>query len=327
MKLGLSPLQGQASFDETLRECERAEAAGFDSVWLGEHHNNPILHPAPLIGLAAIASRTQHILLGTGVLLLPLYHPMMVAEEGAMVDMISGGRLILGVGAGYAPEEFAAFGNSLKERGGRMEEGTVLLRRLWTEEKVTHHGKFYRVDGATVAPRPVQRPRPPIWFGAWAEPAIRRAARLGDAWFVGPSASLTEIAPSARMYRDACLENGKGEGDVALFRYVFVAKSVKEAIDTAGDAFIQAFERMYFRWPHPVVKRPQGRLTIEQLAEDRIILGDPKTCVEELSRFRKSLNVKHLVCRFSVPGISREACERSFDLFTRQVMPVLRSAE
>src|SRR6266480_2787138 len=141
MKIGLSPLQGQASFEETLRECERAEAAGFDSVWLGEHHNNPILHPAPLIGLAAIASRTQHILLGTGVLLLPLYHPMMVAEEGAMVDMISGGRLILGVGAGYAPEEFAAFGNSLKERGGRMEEGTVLLRRLWTEEKVTHHGK------------------------------------------------------------------------------------------------------------------------------------------------------------------------------------------
>src|SRR2546430_16470534 len=100
MKIGLSPLQGQASFEETLRECERAEAAGFDSIWLGEHHNNPILHPAPLIGLAAIASRTRRIHLGTGVLLLPLYHPVMVAEEGAMVDMISGGRLILGIGAG-----------------------------------------------------------------------------------------------------------------------------------------------------------------------------------------------------------------------------------
>lgn len=133
MKIGLSPLQGQSSFDETLRECERAEAAGFDSVWLGEHHNNPILHPAPLIGLAAVASRTTRIHLGTGVLLLPLYHPMLVAEEGAMVDMISGGRLILGVGAGYAPEEFAAFGYSLKERGSRMEEGAALLSRLWTE--------------------------------------------------------------------------------------------------------------------------------------------------------------------------------------------------
>ena len=133
MKIGLSPLQGQASFDETLRECEHAEAAGFDSVWLGEHHNNPILHPAPLIGLAAIASRTTRVKLGTGVLLLPLYHPMMVAEEGAMVDMISGGRLILGIGAGYAPEEFSAFGYSLKERGSRLEEGASLLCRLWTE--------------------------------------------------------------------------------------------------------------------------------------------------------------------------------------------------
>src|SRR5512146_2033423 len=123
MKIGLSPLQGQVCFDETLGECERAEAAGFDSVWLGEHHNNPILHPAPLIGLAAIASRTTRVKLGTGVLLLPLYHPMMVAGEGAMVDMISGGRLILGIGAGYAPEEFSAFGCSLKERGSRMEDG------------------------------------------------------------------------------------------------------------------------------------------------------------------------------------------------------------
>jgi len=325
MKIGLSPLQGQASFEETLRECERAEAAGFDSIWLGEHHNNPILHPAPLIGLAAIASRTRRIHLGTGVLLLPLYHPVMVAEEGAMVDMISGGRLILGIGAGYAPEEFAAFGYSLKERGSKLDESAALLHRLWTEENVTHHGRHYRVDNATVAPRPVQRPRPPIWFGAWAEPAIRRAARLGDAWFVGPSANLDEIAPCARMYRKACAENGKGEGEVSLFRYVFVARSKNEAISAAGGPFIQAFESMYFRWPHPVVKRPQAQLTIERLAHNRIILGNAKTCVDEINRFRSELNVKHLVCRFSVPGIPRETCEMSLNLFMREVMPALRA--
>jgi probable F420-dependent oxidoreductase len=325
MKIGLSPLQGQASFEETLRECERAEAAGFDSVWLGEHHNNPVLYPAPLIGLAAVASRTRSIRLGTGVLLLPLYHPLMVAEEGAMVDMISGGRLILGVGAGYAPEEFAAFGYSLKERGSRLEESASLLHRLWTEENVTHRGKHYQVDNATVAPRPVQRPRPPIWFGAWAEPAIRRAARLGDAWFVGPSANLNEIAPSARLYQEACREAGKGEGIVALFRYVFVASSTKEAISMAGSPFIEAFERMYFRWPHPVVKRPAGQLTIERLAEDRIILGDPRTCIKEIIRFQRELGAEHLVCRFSVPGIPRQACQTSLDLFTREVMPTLRA--
>jgi len=323
MKIGLSPLQGQASFDETLRECERAETAGFDSVWFGEHHNNPILHPAPLIALAAVASRTRRIQLGTGVLLLPLYHPMMVAEEGAMVDMISGGRLILGIGAGYAPEEFAAFGYSLKERGSRLEESAALLHRLWTEHKVTHQGKHFQLENATVAPRPVQQPRPPIWFGAWAEPAIRRAARLGDAWFVGPSANLNEITPCARLYQKACSDTGKGDGEVALFRYVFVARSKNEAISAAGDPFIQAFERMYFRWPHPVVKRPAGQLTIERLADGRIVLGDPKTCVDEINRFRRELNVRHLICRFSVPGIPREACERSLDLFTREVMPAL----
>ena len=324
MKIGLSPLQGQASFEETLRECERAEAAGFDSIWLGEHHNNPVLYPAPLIGLAAVASRTRSIGLGTGVLLLPLYHPVMVAEEGAMVDVISGGRLILGVGAGYAPEEFAAFGCSLKERGSRLEESASLLHRLWSEENVTHRGKHYQVDHATIMPRPVQRPRPPIWFGAWAEPAIRRAARLGDAWFVGPSANLNEIAPCVRLYENACREIGKGGGEVALFRYVFVASSTKEAISAAGEPFIQAFERMYFRWPHPVVKRPAGHLTIERLAEDRIIFGDPATCVKEIIRFRNELSAKNLVCRFSVPGISRDACQTSLDLFTREVMPALR---
>src|SRR5215472_8069612 len=237
MKIGLSPLQGQTGFEETLRECKRAEAAGFDSIWLGEHHNNPVLYPAPLIGLATVASRTRRIRLGTGVLLLPLYHPVMVAEEGAMVDMISGGRLILGIGAGYAPEEFAAFGYSLKERGSRLEEGASLLHRLWTEENVTHRGKYYQIDNATISPRPVQQPRPPIWFGAWVEPAISRAARLGDAWFVGPSANLNEIAPSARLYQQACKELGKASSEVALFRYVFVASSTKEAIDLAGAAF------------------------------------------------------------------------------------------
>ena len=323
MKLGLSPLQGTDSFEETIRECERAEEAGFDSVWLGEHHNNPVLYPAPLLGLAAIAARTSRVSLGTGVLLLPLYHPMCVAEEGAMVDMISGGRLILGVGAGYAPEEFAAFGLSVKQRGSRLEEGAALLRRLWTETGVTHHGRYYHVEGATVGPRPVQRPAPPIWFGAWTAPAIERAARLGDAWLAGPSAALSELSSCVAAYRQQRAELGKDAGTIAAFRYVFVAGTAEEALEIAGGSFIRAFEDMYFRWPHPVVKRPAGELTIERLAENRIILGDPDACVREISRFRQEIGLDHLVCRFSVPGISRDASMASLDLFAREVMPAL----
>lgn len=323
MKLGLSPLQAGNDFEETIQECERAEAAGFDSVWLGEHHNSVTLYPAPLIGLAAIAGRTRRLRLGTGVLLLPLYHPLAVAEEAAMVDVISGGRLILGVGAGYAPEEFSAFGVSITERGSRMDEAVALIHRLWSEENVTHAGRHYRLTNATVGPRPVQRPRPPIWFAAWVEPAIRRAGRLGDAWLGGPSAKLDELAACVRLYREARLAAGRGAeaSDVALMRYVFVAESLERARAIAGAPFIRSFEATYFRWPHPVVKRPAGPLTIERLAEDRIILGDFASCLEQIQRFRTALGLTHLICRISAPGIPREAARASLDLFTREVMP------
>jgi probable F420-dependent oxidoreductase len=325
MKLGLSPLQAGGTFEDTIQECERAEAAGFDSVWLGEHHNSQTLYPTPLLGLAAIASRTRRLRLGTGVLLLPLYHPLAVAEEAAMVDVISGGRLILGIGAGYAPEEFAAFGVSIKERGTRMDEAVPLIHRLWSEDKVTHQGRHYRVTGAAVGPRPVQRPRPPIWFAGWVEPAIRRAARLGDAWLGGPSAKLDELATCIRLYREAREAAGRdvGGGDVALMRYVFVAESPERAHAIAGAAFIRSFEATYFRWPHPVVKRPVGELTSERLAQDRLILGDPASCIAQLRRFQQTLGLTYLVCRISAPGIPRAAARASLDLFTREVMPAL----
>lgn len=325
MHVGLSPLQSGGDFDATIAECERAEAAGFDSVWLGEHHNSILLYPAPLVGLAAIAARTRRVRLGTGVLLLPLYHPLAVAEEAAMVDVISRGRLILGVGAGYAPEEFAAFGVSIKERGSRLDEAVPLIHRLWTEDGVTHAGRHYRIEGATLRPQPVQEPRPPMWFAGWVGPALRRAGRLGDAWLGGPSAKLDELAACTRMYRDARRAAGRGDGgEVALMRYVFVAESLERARAVAGDAFIRSFEATYFRWPHPVVKRPPGDLSIERLAEDRIILGDPASCARQIERFGRELGLTHLICRMSVAGIPADASRASMELFTREVMPALR---
>ena len=328
MHFGLSPLQSGGDFDATIAECERAEAAGFDSVWLGEHHDSALLYPAPLIGLAAIASRTRRVRLGTGVLLLPLYHPLVVAEEAAMVDVISGGRLILGVGAGYAPEEFAAFGVSMKERGSRLDEAVPLIRRLWSEEKVSHEGRHYRIGGATLSPRPVQRPRPPIWFAGWVEPALRRAGRLGDGWLGGPSAKLDDLAGCVRCYREARTAAGRDAagGEVALIRYVFVAESLERARAVAGAAFIRSFEETYFRWPHPVVKRPPGELAIERLSEDRIILGDPASCIRQIARFQQELGLTHLVCRMSVAGIPAAAARVSMELFTREVIPALKGA-
>jgi alkanesulfonate monooxygenase SsuD/methylene tetrahydromethanopterin reductase-like flavin-dependent oxidoreductase (luciferase family) len=226
------------------------------------------------------------------------------------------------VGLGYREVEFDAFKVPKGQRLRRFEECLEIVKRLWTEDKVSVETDVCTLANVTLTCRPVQKPHPPIWFAANNDAAVRRAARLGDAWFVGPSANLAEIAPCARLYKEACSATGGGE--IALFRYVFVASSTPQAISAAGDPFIQAFESMYFRWPHPVVKRPAGKLTIERLAENRIILGDPKTCVQEIERFRQELGLTHLVCRFSVPGIPREACATSLDLFTREVIPALR---
>ena len=321
MHVGLSPLQAGGNFENTIQECERAEALGFDSIWLGEHHNNAFLYPTPLIGLAAIASRTRRLRLGTAVLLLPLYHPVAVAEEGAMLDMISGGRLILGVGAGYAPEEFAAFGLTTAQRGSRLEEGVSLLRRLWTEEHVTHTGHHYHVTDVTIGPRPTQHPRPPIWFAGWAEPAIRRAARLGDAWIGGPSARLDEIVTCVKLFQDA--RQDTDSVDIALLRYVFVADSLEDAYGIAGKPFLNFFENTYFQWPHPVVKRPEGTIDIPRLAEDRIIMGTPQQCIDQIKRFRDELGLTHLICRISAPGIPRDAARASLERFAQDVLPAI----
>src|SRR5207253_7122609 len=128
-----------------------------------------------------------------------------------------------------------------------------------------------------------------------------RAGRLGDAWLGGPSAKLDELASCVQVYRQA------GGNEVALMRYVFVAESLERARAVAGAAFIRSFEETYFRWPHPVVKRPAGELTIARLSEDRIILGDPASCVRQMQCFQTELGLTHLVCRLPVGGIPAAA--------------------
>lgn len=221
------------------------------------------------------------------------------------------------------PEEFAAFELSVKQRGGRLEEAATLLGRLWSEEHVSHRGKYFHVTDVTIGPRPVQQPRPPVWFAGWVEQAIRRAARLGDAWLGGPSATMTELRSCADLYRDARreVESASGSGELAALRYVFVAESEHKARAQAGAAFINFFESTYFRWPHPIVKRPPGELSIERLAEHRIILGDPQACIEHLRRLERDVGLDHVIVRMSSPGISVADANASFELFVGEVMP------
>ncbi len=212
-----------------------------------------------------------------------------------------------------------------RTRGSRLEESARLLRRLWTEEHVSHEGKHFKVSDVTIGPRPTQQPCPPIWFAGWVDAAIERAGRIGDGWLGGPSATLDELAYCVAKFRQAREASGaKTNGQVGLIRYVFVAESEAEAMAIAGEATLRVFENSYFRWPHPVVKRPAGELTPQVLARDRLVIGDPEQCRRTIERFRDTLGLDHLVCRVAIPGIPDAAAARSLDLLTREVLPNMR---
>ena len=164
------------------RFVERAEELGIDSIWISDRVGSDRLSLDPITAFAAIAGRTRTIKFGPSVLALPLRHPVVLAKEIATIDFLSGGRMLPAVGIGTElPEELLACGVKREERAGRTDEAIQLIRRLWLEEKVTHKGRYFQVENATVLPRPVRKP-PPVWKGGRTEAAFRRTGALGDGW-------------------------------------------------------------------------------------------------------------------------------------------------
>lgn len=202
-------------YEDMFEQIAYAEELGFDTVWLPEHHFSPRdgYNPVPVAMAAAVAARTKRIKIGTWVALLPLYHPVRLAEEAALVDLISDGRFMLGVGLGYRKEEYEAFGISRGERGARMEEGLSILRGALSPESFSFDGRFYQVREASVSPQPVQQPLP-LWVAARSRLAAERAARH-DA-----SLLLVDVGGNAkdtyRAYSDALTARGKNPADYGV---------------------------------------------------------------------------------------------------------------
>jgi len=178
-----------------LRVARTAEAAGFESVWTGEHVvlPDPQLPPSPAppgtpmldaaVALAFLAAGTQRLRLGTGIIILPQRNPLVLAKELASVDVVSGGRLLFGLGAGYLKPEFDALGISFEQKGPRASEAIEVIRTLWTQEKPEFHGRFWSFSGIQAMPHPVQKPHPPILIGGHSPGAFRRAVAQGDGWY------------------------------------------------------------------------------------------------------------------------------------------------
>jgi len=310
-------------FDRPYRDMldclPRAEELGYESVFLASHHVQPDgWCPSPLVALAGAAARTERMRLGTGALLVPLYAPFKLAEDVAVLDNLSGGRVVLGVAPGYVSEEFEAHGIPREERVARMEDALDVLEAAWTDES---YG---------LSPRPLQQPHPPIWYAVSASRSLRRAAERRCVLLPSPRHELAELAEHLRRYDEACAAVGFAPAERPLIREVFVAESRERAEQLAAPGIEYLFRELYgarsAQGERPL-RTDSGELITDKRQVDfeslknRFVIGDPEFAARQIERYRDELGTTELICWMHVPGVSGEDAARSLELFAREVMP------
>jgi alkanesulfonate monooxygenase SsuD/methylene tetrahydromethanopterin reductase-like flavin-dependent oxidoreductase (luciferase family) len=330
-----NPAQWRRPFPEVytneLRAIREAEALGYDTIWLTEHHfADDGYSPSVLPIAGAIAAQTERVRIGTFLVLLPLNNAIRLAEDVATLDVISNGRIDLGVGQGYAVHEYAAYGVSRKERYSRFVEGLDVLRGLWTQPSFSYRGKHYQIDDARLMPRPVQSPHPPLWIGARGAKGITRAGRLG-AHLLGLGSPEMQA-----MYDAALVEHGhdpKTKNAVQL-HWVHVARTSDEAWANAGPHFHHVLET-YGRWAGEagdfegdalIAKVPpvgELRTTSKPLLFPPTF-GTPDEVAAALNRSMANVRTTHLCLAMYLPGMDPKLAHASMELFAREVAPRLR---
>jgi alkanesulfonate monooxygenase SsuD/methylene tetrahydromethanopterin reductase-like flavin-dependent oxidoreductase (luciferase family) len=294
----------QARVPEMVAQVRAARDCGFSSLWFPHHYVTAPLQMFQLTALMPfLLAEAKGMTVGGDIIILPLLHPVSVAEEAATLDVLSGGNYVLGVGLGYRAPEFTAFGIPLSERAPRFSESIGLIRRLWTEDRVTHVGKFYTVEDAGIGIKPIQPGGPPIWIAAKVDAALKRAARIGDAWLIVPSSTCAELVPQMRFYRDALRAFGKPEpSDFPLTRECYVGTSQATALEECRAALTYKY-KAYASWG---LYGDATQFSIDEFARDRFIIGDESFVSEEIARYRETLGVNHFIMRMQWPGLPQE---------------------
>ena len=310
-----------------------AETLGFDSVWVSEHHGSSDGYlPSLLPMLAALATATERVQLGTGVVLTPFHHPLRLAEDAAVVDQLSGGRLILGLGLGWRDEEFRMFGIPANERVRRTTETVDILRKAWTGDRFSHDGRAFELDDVLVRPRPAQEPGPPIYLGGMVEASIKRAGRLGDG-YIRSRGDLESTKEALAWAEEGAREGGKDPASLgfALLQNAFVWED-GDAWEVVRDGAAHQLG-VYAGWragtdtpelPELKVMPPE-----EEILRTMTPAGDPHTVIRALRPLIEAFASRrefHLVVRLHYPGMDRDTAERSIELFASEVLPALKGA-
>jgi alkanesulfonate monooxygenase SsuD/methylene tetrahydromethanopterin reductase-like flavin-dependent oxidoreductase (luciferase family) len=316
----------RSRLDEIIDQVRLARDSGFRSVWAAQHYlSRPLQMFQALPLLSRLIPETHDMAIGPNILVLPLLNPAVVAEESATMDYLSGGRYVLGVGLGYRAEEFELFHVAKSERVGRMTEAIGLIRRLWTEEVVEHEGEFFRVPAMGLSVRPIRPKGPPIWIGASVDPAIRRAARLGDAWLITFYPSVQWLSRQMIVYRQALAETGKSDPEeMPILRECYVSPVQKAALEECRSS-LEVKYRVYASWGQDRFL-PEGERfdqPFDKYVEDRFIIGEPSFVREEIERYHETLGVNHFILRIYWPGLEQEKVLRTLRLLGKHVIPFL----
>jgi alkanesulfonate monooxygenase SsuD/methylene tetrahydromethanopterin reductase-like flavin-dependent oxidoreductase (luciferase family) len=314
-------------FADHVEQVRLAKETGFDSVWASQHYlSAPFSYFQPIPTLARMAAEAQGMNLGTGCLLLPLHHPVEIAEQIATLDVIAEGRLIFGVGLGYRDVENQAMGVSPKDRVGRLEEGLGVIEALWSGEPVSFSGKHFMLRDVRISMPPVQRPRPPIWLAANSDAGVKRAARLGDAWYMNPHATLSTLERQLSLFHETRRQLGRPRAaETPMTKECYVAPDSETALREARP-HLEAKYRAYRSWEQDKALPPGESWSdsFEDLARDRFIIGSPERVREEIARYRDRLGVTTITFRLQWPGMEQVKVLRSIRLLGEQVFPHLR---
>jgi alkanesulfonate monooxygenase SsuD/methylene tetrahydromethanopterin reductase-like flavin-dependent oxidoreductase (luciferase family) len=315
----------QELYAEGLDFALAAEELGLDEVWLTEHHfADDGYCPALMPVAAAIAARTSRIRIGTKVLLMPFHHPLRLAEDAAAVDLMSGGRLDLGIAAGYRREEFAGFGIDHRERSARTREGIDVLKLALSGEPFSYDGRFHRFDGVRVTPPPVQRPVP-IWIGGRSEKPLRRAAAAGHhLQFADFDPELCAV--DYAIYAAALREHGRDPADheIAAVADVFVDEDPDRARELAAPHLHYQHEQ-YQRWFADAGDRTSDAPDPDGPLPDGCLVGTPEDVLAQITEMHARVPFTHFSFWTLLPGMRADVARRSLELFAERVLPGVRA--
>ena len=320
-------------FRQLLEQVQLAEELGFECFWFTEHHfvlyGGPVPNPAMI--MSAAAARTSRIHLGSAISILPLHHPVQIAEDYALVDVVSGGRLEFGMGIGNAPTDFQVYGVPREESRDRFEEALQIITAAWTQDSFHHDGRFWHMPEASVYPKPVQQPHPPFWIAGTSEGSLHLAGQRGfNVMTVAHPFPPERMRPSVAAWRQGLREGGHEPSThyCKLHVRTWVEEEGAHAKEVAEKAIQRYDARQAEAHIGTLANGPRPNYDWDGMrAQGRNVYGTPDECIRGIEATRQNYDFDIFSTTFNFGGIPHEQVKKAMTLFAKEVMPAFKDVQ